>query len=451
MQSVAEDLDAPSGGERVAPTQRATVIYAPQRFRKLSWLQRLFTKPTVCAVLGFAAIFLDFPILPERQFFVSHLIVIGLVAGLFVQGLFVEPRLFQRYLFYVAVLFVPSIFMAYYHVPGNRFSNDTVKLLIYALGVFALSRMLTTEMIVNVIRWMPYALAAYCLTESLTSENVFTFGGRFTLDNTGSSNTVGAMLALAVLPLWLLAEKGKRKIFALAAGVILIAFLMLSFSRASMIGLGVAIVAAVPIKRLVFLGPLVLAVSIIALSMFVDLGGFVENADVLNKANLMQDIVDRRSSSRLDIWYTLITHYRDTPTAWLFGFGPGSVEYYVPSFTSYLNLSKYLYGPHSNFVGSLYYFGIVGFAGFLALLATAYRNAVESTNYRQFKIAVLAFYVATSALDSHILASQGMFVHMFFIALLFSDSTRDMARRLVRENAKRTAASRFRTSAMTRR
>jgi hypothetical protein len=432
MQSTAQNTEPQY---TAVSTSDETVVYAPQRFRRLSWLQKLFTRNTACGIVALSAVFLDFPILPERQFFVSHLIVIGMVLSLFAQGLAIEPRVFQRHLFYICLLFIPSICAALYHGPGHRFSNDTIKLLIYALGVFSLARMLTSEMIVNVILWIPYALAAYCLWETISSENVFTFSGRFTLDNTGSPNTVGAMLALAVLPLWLLYDSSRQKALSIAAGVTLLAFLMLSFSRANIIGLGVAVVAAVPVKRLVVMVPLVLAISVVALSMIVDLGAFIENADVLNKANLMTDIVDRRSSSRLDIWYTLMMQYAVTPTAWIFGFGPGSVEYYVPSFTSYLNQSKYLYSPHSNLVGSFYYFGVAGLATFLALAYTAFRNATEATKYRRLKIAVFAFYAATSALDSHILASQGMFVHMFFISLLFSDSTRDMARRLSRDDS----------------
>jgi hypothetical protein len=178
---------------------------------------------------------------------------------------------------------------------------------------------------------------------------------------------------------------------------------------------------------MVIVAPIIVCVAILTASLFVDLSAFIEKAHVLTKANIIHDLTQRGGFGRLNIWQTLLARFFETPSAWIFGFGPGSVEYYVPSFTAYLNQSKYLYSPHSNFVGSLYCFGVYGFALFAALLYRTYQQIRSARDYARLKRAIGAFYLVTFMLDSHILASQGMFIHLVFLAFLMSESVSDIA------------------------
>jgi hypothetical protein len=389
-------------------------VRAPPRFQRLSPIQRWFTRPSLCVLLVVAGIFLDIPILPEKQFFISHAIIIAVLVTLFVRGLWIESRVFQRYVLYVVLAIAPGVAMVALYGTGERFSSDTVKLLVYAFGVFALARMLTADMLCRLIRIIPFALATYCVVETMSAENVFTFAGRFALENTGSANTIGAMLALSILPVWLADYPREWRVPVVLVGVTLIAMLGLTFSRANIIGLSIAVLVSVPVWRMVVVGPITVFLALLVASLFVELGGLVERTQ-------------RSSVGRLAIWQTLLGKLYETPMAWMFGFGPGSVEFYVPSFTVYLNQSKYLYSPHSNFVGSLYCFGVYGFGLFVALLYRVYRKIETAKDYGRLKRAIGAFYLVTFMLDSHILASQGMFIHLVFMAFLMSDSVSDLA------------------------
>lgn len=425
--AAAVDYDAHARGGQAAG--RRVVVDMPRRFQRLAPIQRAFGRPVFCILLTMAGIFLDIPLIEGRQFFVSHALLIALIGVFFIRGYSIESRKFQTYTFIVAAIFGASLLSGVYHGLGPRVQNDTTKLLMYAFGIFGMSRLLTSDQLFQVLRVAPMVLVLYCVTEAAGSDDLFAVSGRFVLENTGSSNTLGAMLAVSSLPLMLSEYPTKQRLLVVATLFGVLALLMLSFSRASIIGLGVAVVLALPNRKLLLVAPAAIIGGLLVASMVIDLGEFIENADVLKKANLVEWLTERRSVNRLTIWSTILGQYINTPTAWPFGFGPGSVEYYVPSFTVYLNQSKYLYSPHSNFIGSLFYFGAVGLAMLCYLLVFAHRRADTSLHHRRLKIAIFWFYLVTFALDSHILSSQGMFIHTMFLSFLMSSSAMEIAQR----------------------
>lgn len=185
------------------------------------------------------------------------------------------------------------------------------------------------------------------------------------------------------VPLFLCAKSKITKTAVLAAFVITLGALIMTYSRSSWVGFALAAVLFVALydKRLII--PAALAVLIIIPFM---------PASVINRVFTIGSLEDSSNSYRLYIWESCIRMVRDYFVSGI-GLGPASFKAVYPGYAASVAITA----PHSHmlYMELILETGIMGFVSFFAYIYTAVKSAAGSMRImdkglRAFAIAALS-------------------------------------------------------------
>lgn len=361
---------------------------------------------------------LFFPVIPGKQIFLSHVLFLLFCVISVVGSIFTKNKLGFYVLFLLVLALLGASFLsAQVEGVGERFDEDFVKVLLYFVFIPLLCRIYSEGFFAVTVQWFfllfPLAFFAVILTYS---GDLFSYSGRFYVEQFGSPNVFGVFAALALIYLFLV----ERWPFGVFLRVILVVFyvgiLMVTASRSAMLGVffacflsGVRSYLKLSMLLLVFL----VSIGVLSISVYF----FVDSEfSVLQKFNLYEDFTEKGMSYRFDVWTESLRQWWDgAPSVWLFGYGPGKV------ILTLFSTEVPVLHPHNTFIFFLYSYGFLGFFIFLSWVVymLACSISYSGRNGRLVR-GVLFFYAFIFMFDVHLSASQFIPFHVIFISYMAS-------------------------------
>jgi len=288
---------------------------------------------------------------------------------------------------------------------SDRFVGEAIKVGLMLLGAVALSA-LARHRLWAFLPWAGVASAAAMVYAYRVTPDRFSYGGRLSLDDFGSPNTLGLLIALIILAL-ILSPPGSGSLRVVRVirwptiGV-LAWFLLQTTSRGGMFALAAGLVFGLLLGRTgeertskwtAGLG--LVAIGAGALYVLTQAGKLGDLADRLNLG------ADNSSSGRTTIWADLLTRQFDSAPAIVFGFGPGSVDLAI--------MNKTVVSAHSLILTMFIYFGVIGLVGFVVMLAMTWRQALRIRDvHAPLRIGLLAALTLSFVVDNVVLSTQGL-------------------------------------------
>ncbi len=201
-----------------------------------------------------------------------------------------------------------------------------------------------------------------------------------------SAISYGSILCLCMSLIATTKEKGLR-VLTLCVGIVLTTAIVLTGSRGVWLGLMSALTAIILLKQWRNRQQLALSLSIfVSIVVLITLALFFSG---------YSDAITRRSFSfRPEIWRTTIQHWLDGNL--LLGSGLNTV----------INLNippRNFLHPHSIYISTLYYGGVIGFTGFLILIARLFWVLVKSADSetRAFALPLFVFGITVLSFDGN--------------------------------------------------
>lgn len=372
-------------------------------------------------LFGVALALLTIPLLASVQVFASHLIYLVFVAFSALFCAVRNPKYFGNFIVWLVVVFGVNLFSVLYFSPAGRYMGDTFKILIYVGSIAFVGYAFSNKTLRNIGFGLGIGLPIFILFSIFVLKSVSPHGERLILDGVGGPNTFGAMISLALL--FTLAQRNVSLLVRASIVIILILALLATGSRANILGFAVAAFFGPHlIKRAGVAGLAAMGLVLLAFATL-DVDQLLKQLNGLQRlADAAQGNTSDVSSGRSGIWAFLINDALKDPVSILFGKGPGSAEF-MHLVLSPVFWSKQLLSPHSTWVGSFYYFGLMGLTILACCFIYAAVSAWRSTDLLRKRIFI--FYMMTTLVDNHYMSSQGIVFHALALAILFSPLTRD--------------------------
>lgn len=370
---------------------------------------------TIIAILFASLIFLDIEVVSGVKLYWSHIIMLLVIGLLYFSFLMKEPDAIV-YLFFGLILLVFFWFSALVNGPGERFKSDFIKTFIYIFGAYALTKTFNSDELYKILKYLSIFYIFYLIHSYLMAKDAFLYAGRLLLEEGGSPNALASVLgALIILLLFELERKFNLTIFLIFMAYNL--FLLLTLSRACILALLSAFVLTKWRSKIIIYPAIAGGIIILISIMFFNYQRFIENSNLMEKADLYTSAVETGGSNRFAIWMETLQQYFETPSAWLLGFGAGRT---IMSF-NYLLFTKTVYHPHNTYLYALYCFGIIGFIFLCIFIINAYKK-IKTDNYGSLRKLLLIYYLVIFCFDAHLLAAQVVIPHLLILSFLFSKS-----------------------------
>lgn len=314
---------------------------------------------------------------------------------------------------------------------GERFYEESIKIILIIFGSYLLSRCCSYQTIKRYVTVMPCffiiaVLLAYYRTDY---HDLFSYGSRIRIEEFGSPNTLGL---IATLNLIVAHTCISNKYLKYTVIPLLVSLLVITFSRSALICYFVGLYFVYGVKSLRFVIPCLL-IAVILVFVFLDTIAiyipFLAKYSLLERYNILMDISETGGTGRFQIWTELLKFWLLHPMAWFAGFGPGSIKLS-------LELSgDYIVSAHSMVVSVIYYFGIIGFLLLVTYLARLTIKLNRFSKDCREKHAILGVLIVSGIFDATMLASQATFYMIVFLALVITKQQCPNVKRIVYNNA----------------
>lgn len=247
----------------------------------------------------------------------------------------------------VNTVILTSTLSAFVNGPGLHFGETLARNIVLFFPIFAAGYAISAERLRASLSLTPYLCIGLVLF-ILVRPDPFSYGGRLSFGEYMFAPSLSYVLVLGLTVV--LAVENKRWFH-----YGMIAFLLLAnaltFTRAEMISIAILFWI-----RIGFMRGIAIAAAAIA-----PFAIFFSSSENLQRLLVIQDILATGGSGRSDVWGLLITELIATPSALLFGFGPGHVHYIV-------NATADVDKAHSIPLDTLYSYGIFGFSLLVAFV-----------------------------------------------------------------------------------
>lgn len=296
---------------------------------------------------------------------------------------------------------------------GPRYYQDSVKVIIFIIGVALISSRVGMESLLYLtkkyITIFPFVFLGYFFF--LKQDEWFQYSGRLYDPLFGSPNVLGAFCAAAIIFIVRFRNMFSILGYVLGGGFYL-TILALGFSRASIIGLIVALALSGRRKVLTALC-VVMFFSLLGALVIFQFGDVLPEW-VFTKGNVAKDISETGGSNRIDIWIPAISNTLNNPMLFAFGGGPGREL----DFTAFgLKITH----PHNFYIFTFWAYGILGLLFFLLFWIRIGFRTIKSpakSIHKSGLFAIFLYYTAIFFMDTHLLASQYLVPHIFLISII---------------------------------
>lgn len=269
---------------------------------------------------------------------------------------------------------VTSTISSFVNGAGAYMAAEQVRNVLLFGGTFLAGYAMTAGRLRAVLNMTPYLCAATIIFIILAIPDSPTYGGRLSygeyLFAPGLSYTITLCLTVAF------ATENKRWHVYFLITFLLIAE-ALTFTRAEIISIVILLWI-----RIGFRNGLLLCASVV-----IPLAMFVAPSPDFQRLLIIRDIATTGGSGRVQVWTYMINELLDTPSALLFGFGPGHVHYIA-------NATQSVDKAHNIPLDTLYGYGVFGFTILAAMMAILWRKICWSGGNNDQRLARNIFIVS---------------------------------------------------------
>ncbi len=253
--------------------------------------------------------------------------------------------------------------------------TTTIRYASFVALYIVVSQFLGDERLQRRVAWVLSITSAFAGAQAVY--NFLIRGNEFAARPTyGDSNDLAFLLATTLpLTLWLLRERGSRRIVALALAVTISTSIVLTFSRGALVGLAAAAVWHFVTERRNL--PILLAAALIAAAVAATLIR-THSSEFEVGFQAKQDVAATNVSTRLDAWEVAARLAADEP---LVGVGPGNFRYRYPEETTRIVGTDTPDVVHNAYLDIAAELGFVGLALFLAYLADTYARLTAARRH----------------------------------------------------------------------
>lgn len=372
----------------------------------------------ICFFFG-CAFTIFYSVFPGKQIFIGHVIFLFFCVAVIL--LFLYKKIDLLY-FVLAPLSLLSLVFTFFSAKelgfGERFYEDFVKVVMYFLFVPLIARIISEGFLSKTIFWYLSAFPiVFIALVFFSSGDLFSYSGRFYLDETGSPNVFGVFVALALLYIFLSDRWLGGSSFRIILALFYLLLIFFTASRSAILGVFFAFILSGvrSYSKLIFVGGggLFLLIIFSLLVVLLDFSDF----PILQKFNFYEDITEKGMSYRFDVWKESITQWQLESGAWFFGFGPGRVV--MTLFVTEVPV----FHPHSTFLFFLYSFGGVGLFIFVTWLFLLFLRIFKMDKIdSRFVRGALIFYLFVFLFDVHLSSSQFVPFHILMLSFIVSHS-----------------------------
>lgn len=368
-------------------------------------------KLTYIAMIS-SIVVMGFPVRVLGDLYISHFFLVFIFLYTFI-FIFIENKIpvFSGFILCLVLLFlILDLFnlSRFSDFPEN-YSGESVKFLLLLIGLYSFGVLFRNIDSTLFCFLCGTAIILNGLFFFFMGENIYSYGGRFMIPDFGSPNTYGMLLSFSglVFLYYILEKKSIIGVFFLLVSVFL---LILTESRGGgfsfLIGAGFILSRKISIKRII--------------TIFLLTGGLLAAFYFSGLWERFFGVGEGYSSGRIDIWKHLYGDLVGNTIAFFFGFGSGSVNFFM--------FEKELNSAHSGFLTLHYYYGLfyllIFFIVFLGRLVYIYKIDKDGG---VLKIAIILSFLLSFFSDSLFLSSQGIIYFSFFLAYAFSSSAKNSA------------------------
>lgn len=370
-----------------------------------------FSKKAIC-LSGIALLFsLMIPLLPGWNFFLSHLLFFLVLFFCF----FKTKLTVRDWLCFTIVVsfFLFNMFFSLRHGSDGRFLQDSIKLMLFGVGLFLYVKFFSGETTVFLLSKMLifFAIFYFYYLIFVNDEPLFSYSGRLFVPLFGSPNVNGVFCGLSLLFLVRFKRFFNKYIFLLLI-VFYSSVLVLGFSRAAIIGFIVAFSLLIKGRYFLMFLIFVFILSILAL-VFNDQYEFIPDW-VFSKGDVVTDIQETGGSYRTIVWSVALDRFLGSPLNFLFGEGVSRViSVDLPRFS--------VNHPHNFYIFIALSYGVLALVVFLIFWLHRFILIISmfSSGGDRFYLAIIVFYSLIFLMDTHVLSSQYLIQHIMFLSLLF--------------------------------
>ena len=283
-----------------------------------------------------------------------------------------------------------------------RFPFEAIKTIIVFAITFFVGLAVPAERIHALLEPSPWLFLILVAGIFLFVGNPFGLDGRLQVEGFISSNVLGFM---AVLNMAVLLNRPRMSWLDYITFVALIVIMLLCLSRSAMMGtLALAWVRIGWGRGTVIFGTIAAAVATI-----------YSGNKIIERMLVVEDVMTSGGSGRTELWSFLVRNWLNTPTNWLFGFGPGGVHRH-PNWHSTEDAA------HSLVIGGFYYWGIAGFIFVVGTFLLAAREITKAPISRERTLArdVLLTMLTNGVVDESYNGSQINAISAIFFALVLA-------------------------------
>jgi hypothetical protein len=284
----------------------------------------------------------------------------------------------------------------------ERFPFEAIKTIIVFVVTFFVGFSVPASRINDLLEPSPWLFLVFIAGVFAFVGNPFGLDGRLQIEGFISSNVLGF---LAVLNMAIILNRPKLYLFDYATLFAITIVMLLCLSRSAMLGA----LALVWVR--IGWGRGVLIFGSIAGAMAVIFAG----NKIIQRMLVLEDVMTNGGSGRTELWRFLVGNWFDTPTNWLFGFGPGGVHRH-PHWLATEDAA------HSMIIGGFYYWGIAGFLFVMGLFACAVREISRTPVSPERNMArdILLIMLANGAVDESYNGSQVNAISAIFFGLVLA-------------------------------
>lgn len=349
------------------------------------------------------------PIKTGWNFFFSHIFFLLFILYFFLNSNKYAIKKLAILTFLVLFLIFNLATSSRYGIEG-RFLQDTVKSGILIISIFILATQLDKQRIEKLITNVIFAfIPIFIITTLSYSDDIFSYSGRLYLPLLGSPNVLGVFCALSIL--FLLKAQISRSLKLLLL-LFYISILVLTFSRAAIIGFLLVLPFSLGLKRstLLFILSLTIAVFVASNSSILE----QIPSWVISKGNVVQEIRETGGSARTSVWQHSLERFSTNPSNILIGEGAGR-RIDIPEYGFFVD------HPHNFYIFLSLSYGLPFLL--LFLIFWLYHLSQSIIRKEALKYSLMFFYTAIFLMDTHVLSSQFLVFHILLLAFIFNNRT----------------------------
>ncbi len=377
-----------------------------------------FTSPTIFIYSSLIFLSAAYPSTLFGSIALQHLILLLVVLHANTLFLLRKNVPFFALLSFLTVVFLiilALIAISLYTLPP-RFYDEFLKISLIILGSTALAYIFDNATLLKILSGSALFFALYLLIFIITNDNPYTYGGRLEIQGYGSPNTMSLICAIYIVSILCNIWLNYPSRLEIATYTLIVVFLLwvmfnaesrggfFSLFAAGFCFLLIALLRGKPIALIVLFALVLSCIGLISAAHFIDVAPSISRYSM---------ITDHYDSGRLYIWKILIEQLSSSPTSYIFGYAPGSIEVY--------GFGKFFYSAHSLFISILYYFGTIGLFLLTAfMVVTLFRILIcKHPKGSAIAFSFWGLFFFSALVDNTVLASQAL-IYSAMVLTLFS-------------------------------